>query len=271
MSTVLVSKEKKEAETQGQQARHAVQMLTKVADIGFDDQLDPLQKEFLEDALQYYEQFTSRVAHDPAVRLEHGRVYQQMGDIQRKLGDCRNRNKPTEGDRNPGATGEPCKSAGPSRGGHWPVPARLLADLLVRSGGDKDKAEPLYGKALDAQQALARLRRPPPRSFRLGQTLKSQGDLCAQWSVRPRQGGLRSSDRRARSRHVAADAKHSEIRNDLALATDARGWIYRELGDAKACRSETTGALTLLDALVAEFPTVPRYRESLARRATAWE
>ncbi len=86
ISTVLVSKEKTEAEAQGQQARHAVQMLTKVADIGFDDQLDPLQKEFLEDALQYYEQFTSRVAHDPAVRLEHGRVYQQMGDIQRKLG-----------------------------------------------------------------------------------------------------------------------------------------------------------------------------------------
>ena len=71
-SPVLVSREKTEAETQGQQARHAVQMLTKVADIGFDDQLDPLQKEFLEEALQYYEQFTSRVAHDPGVRLEHG-------------------------------------------------------------------------------------------------------------------------------------------------------------------------------------------------------
>ena len=61
-------------------------MLTKVEDIGFDEQLDPLQKEFLTNALAYYEKFTSRVCHDPAVRLEHGRVYQQMGDIQRKLG-----------------------------------------------------------------------------------------------------------------------------------------------------------------------------------------
>ncbi len=86
ITTVLVSREKTEAEAQGQQARHAVQILTKVADIGFDDQLDPHQKEFLEEALQYYEQFTSRVAHDPGVRLEHGRIYQQMGDIQRKLG-----------------------------------------------------------------------------------------------------------------------------------------------------------------------------------------
>ena len=61
-------------------------MLTKVKDIGFDDQLDPLQKEFLTGALEYYEQFTSRVSNDPTVRLEHGRIYQQMGDIQRKLG-----------------------------------------------------------------------------------------------------------------------------------------------------------------------------------------
>ena len=69
VGNVLVNIEKKEAEKQGQQARQAVQLLTKVADIGFDEQLDPLQKEFLEDALAYYEQFTSRVAYNPAVRL----------------------------------------------------------------------------------------------------------------------------------------------------------------------------------------------------------
>ena len=86
VSTVLVSNERNEAEAQGQQARQAVHLLTKVADIGFDDQLDPLQEEFLKNALAYYEQFTSRVSRDPAVRLEHGRAYQQMGDIQRKLG-----------------------------------------------------------------------------------------------------------------------------------------------------------------------------------------
>ncbi len=40
-----------EARTQGQQARQAVHLLTKVADSGFDEQLDPLQKEFLENAL----------------------------------------------------------------------------------------------------------------------------------------------------------------------------------------------------------------------------
>ena len=86
VSTVLITGERNEAEAQGQQARQAVHMLTEVADIGFDEQLDPLQKKFLEKALAYYEGFTSRAAGDATVKLEHGRAYQQMGDIERKLG-----------------------------------------------------------------------------------------------------------------------------------------------------------------------------------------
>ena len=75
-----------EAEAQGRQARAAVQMLTKIKDVGFDDRLDPHQKEFLTGALEYYKQLTSQIAQDPMIQLEHGRVYQQMGDIQRLLG-----------------------------------------------------------------------------------------------------------------------------------------------------------------------------------------
>ena len=93
ITTVLVSREKTEAEAQGQQARHAVQILTKVADIGFDDQLDPLQKEFLEEALQYYEQFTSRVAHDPAVGSNTDAFTSKWVTFGASWGDCRHRNR----------------------------------------------------------------------------------------------------------------------------------------------------------------------------------
>ena len=78
--------QKQEAELQGQQARQAVHLLTKGADIALDDQLDPLQKEFLENALGYYEKFTGRVVDDPSVRLEHGRTCQLMGNIQAQAG-----------------------------------------------------------------------------------------------------------------------------------------------------------------------------------------
>ena len=86
VSTVLISGERNEAEAQGQQAREAVGLLTQIADIGFDQQLDPLQKKFLEKALAYYEKFTSGPRVTPRCELEHGRAYQQMGDIERKLG-----------------------------------------------------------------------------------------------------------------------------------------------------------------------------------------
>ena len=54
IGTVLITREwneaqaqRNEARVQGQQVRQAVHLLTKVADSGFDEQLDPLQKEFL--------------------------------------------------------------------------------------------------------------------------------------------------------------------------------------------------------------------------------
>ena len=57
----------------------------------------------------------------------------------------------------------------------------LLADLLVRRGTDKDKAGPLYARALEAQRILADAKLDPAAGaedfLRLGQTYKSQGDL----------------------------------------------------------------------------------------------
>ena len=265
-STVLVTKEKKEAEAQGQQARHAVQMLTKVADIGFDDQLDPLQKEFLEEALAYYEDFTSRVANDPTVRLEHGRIYQQMGDIQRKLGRLP---QSKEAYQKAIEILEPLanhSSAGLESKRALARTRTLLADLLVRNGGDKGQAESLYAKALEAQQAQAN---SPTTSIedrlRLGQTLKSQGELLrinGKWTAA---ASVFDRSITELEQALSLDAKYAEIRDALALAIEARGWVHREQGELSLAEKSYRRALDLLDKLVAEFPTVPRHREWLAK------
>ncbi|MFI5454747.1 MAG: protein kinase [Isosphaerales bacterium] len=266
ISTVLVSREKKEAEAQGQQARHAVQMLTKVADAGFDDHLDPLQKEFLEDALAYYEQFTSLVSKDPAVRLEHGRVYQQMGDIQRKLGRLP---KSEQSYRKAIEILKPL--ANHMSAGHEPKRAlartcTLLSDLLVRSGGDHGQAEPLYRRAIEIQQALASAPTAAAEDLlRLGQTLKSQAELLRLNGKFPQARPVYDQAIAELERAHTTTAKHAEIRDELALAIEARGWIHRELGDLTNAEEDFRRALDLLDKLVAEFPTVPRHRESLAK------
>jgi eukaryotic-like serine/threonine-protein kinase len=269
ISTLVVANERNEAETQGEQARQAVHLLTKGADIAFDDQLDPVQKEMLRDALNYYEQFTSRASNDPAVRLEHGRAFQQMGDIQRKLGQYGDSETAY---RKAIEKVEPLAGAGrdASRGAKRTLARTrtLLGDLLVRRGGDKDKADELYRQALEAQRVLADIKQDPAASTEdficLGQTLRSQGDLL-------RLNGKFSAARPVYDqaiaeleRTLAADAKHAEARNELGRAIDARGLINRELGDSAAAEKDYRRCVELLEKLVAEFPTVPRHREALA-------
>ena len=269
VSTLLVSQERNEAEAQGQQARQAVHLLTKVADIGFDEQLDPLQEEFLKNALAYYEQFTSRVSRDPAVRLEHGRAYQQMGDILRKLGRLP---ESETAYRKAVEMLQPLAAAADAKHDAKQSLARtrtLLADLLVRRGADKDQAGPLYSQALEAQRALADVKQDPAATnediLRLGQTLKSQGDLLRLNGKDPQAGPVYDQAVAELERAVAADAKHAEIRDELALAIDARGWIQREMGDLAKAEDDFRRAGDLLEKLVAEFPTVPRHREALAK------
>ena len=266
LSYALITVERNEAEIQELRARRAVTLLTKVADIGFDDKLNPLQQEFLEGALAYYNQFTSTVADDPAVRLEHGKVYQQTGDILRKLGrlpDSESAYRKSIEFLEPlaskkSAAIEPKRALAQTR--------TLLADLLVRSGRDLGEAEPLYRDALLAQDTLAAAPTATVDDhLHLGQTLKSQGDL------------LRLNGQFAQAKPVythaidvlekahAADPKQVEVRIDRALATDARGWIHRELGEVAAAEQDFVIALTQLDALLAESPTGARFREAVAR------
>ncbi len=274
-STFLVSQERNEAEAQGQQARNAVNLLTKVADIGFDEKLDPLQEEFLKNALAYYEQFTSRASRDPSVRLKHGRAYQQMGDIHRKLGRLA---ESENAYRQAVEMLLPLTDRADVGRGAKQALARtrtLLADLLVRRGADKGQADELYQQAVTAQRILADIKQDPAATtediLHLGQTLKSQGDLLRLNGKDPQAGpvydqAIAELERAHAAATQAADVKRdAEIRDELAWTFDARGWIFRELGDATKAEGDFRRALQLLDKLVAEFPTIARHREAMAR------
>ena len=150
----------------------------------------------------------------------------------------------------------------------------LLGDLLVRHGGDKGQAEPLYEQAIKAQQALALgADATLDDRLRLGETLKSQGELLRLNGKFTEAGSvfdkavtvLTEAHTVAGKNGVVRDGLESAIRNDLALTVDARGWIHREVGELKQAEEAYRRALKLLDELVREFPTIPRHRESLAR------
>ena len=269
VGTVLVTRERNEAKFQGKQARRAVDdMYTKVAENWLEDRLDPLQKEFLEKTLAHYQTLTGQAADEPAVRLEHGRAFQRMGDIHRKLGRLEQAN---DAFRHALTILEPLHAARPAD-----VEVRRalaltqtrLGDLLVRRG-QNDQAEPLYRQALQLQEGQAGADPVQEDRWLLARTLKSQADLL-------RRKGDFTGARPVYLKAIAALDKASgaapapsEVRNDLALTDDALGQLLMELGETKLAEDAFRRALKLLDPLVAEFPTIPRFRETLAKAANS--
>jgi tetratricopeptide (TPR) repeat protein len=83
-------KQRDVAQAQRQRARRAVDtMFTDVAEKWLAQQphLEPLQKQFLEEALQFYEEFAQEQSADPQLRLETANAYRRVGQIRLKLGE----------------------------------------------------------------------------------------------------------------------------------------------------------------------------------------
>ena len=258
---------RQEAELRGNLARQAVNLLARVPETDFDTRIDPIKTELLENVLGYFQQATDRADRDPVVRLEDGRTYQQMGDILRTLGRLADSERAYR--RSAELLQPQAAVAGDMDRERKRALARthtLLADLLVRHGTDPDQTGALYRQAVEAQQALVN----EPASgvedrLELGHTLRSEADLL-------RLQGQFAPARPICDQAIAVlelargtDAKHAAIRNELALALDTRGWIHREIGAVDQAERDTRHALGLLEALIADFPTVPRHRETLIR------
>ncbi len=270
VGTVLVTRERNEAKLQGQQARQAVDdMYTKVAENWLEDRLDPLQKEFLEKTLAHYQTFTGQAAGDPAVRLEHGRAFQRMGEIHRKLGRLE---AADDAFRRALKLLEPLHSARPADGEvrrALGLTKTRLGDLLVRRG-QNDQAEPLYREALVIQEAQTALPDPAAEDrWLLGRTYKSQADLLRRKGDFTGSRPIYQRAIAALEAAVAAAPTLSDVRNDLALAEDALGQLLMELGESKLAEEGFRRALQSLERLVAEFPTVPRFREALAKASNS--
>jgi serine/threonine-protein kinase len=263
VGTVLVSRERNVAAFEANEARQAVDdMYTKVAENWLEDRLDPLQKEFLQKTLAHYQTLTGQAASDPGVQLEHARAFERMGDIQRKLGNVQDAN--TEY-RRALAILEPSHARRPGDSETRRALALTqtrLGDLMLRRG-QNDEASPLYRQALELQQAQANAPNATTQDrWLLGRTLKSQADLKR---LKGDFTGARSTYQQAISTlQTAATSRQSDISNELALAENAQGQLLLDLNEKKLAEDQFRGALALLGPLVAEYPTIPRFRESLA-------
>ena len=274
VSTILIARERNEAQiqrgeaqVQSLQARRAVNdMYTKVAENWLEDRLDPLQKEFLQKTLDYYETFTRQAAKEPEVRLEHGRTYQRMGDIHRKFG--RTVESAAAYDRALGILEPLLKEApgDPEVRRALAVTRSHLGDLSARRNRG-DEAALLYKQAEDLLDPLAfppdAAAAAPVDRLLLARTLRGKAELLR------RQGDIKAAQPTASracelfEQGLAAEPQNTELQCDLAQANDFLGRILRELGDMSVAEKAFRRAYDLLDRLVVAFPTVPRYREAM--------
>ena len=139
------------------------------------------------------------------MRLEHGRAYQQMGDIQRKLGRLGESEAAYRKAIARCSSRWPASPAwGARRSGRWPGPAPCWATSWSAAGPTRARPTPLYRQALEAQRVLADARQDPAASaedfLRLGQTYEEPGrPAAARRQARRGQAGLRPGHRRARA------------------------------------------------------------------------
>lgn len=89
VAAILVNQQRSLAEIRGRQARRAVdEMYTQVAEgwLARQPHLELMQREFLEKARAFYEEFARDSGDDPSSRQEMVRALRRIGDIDRRLG-----------------------------------------------------------------------------------------------------------------------------------------------------------------------------------------
>jgi serine/threonine protein kinase/Flp pilus assembly protein TadD len=89
VSNLLITRQRDVAQTQRRLARNAVdKMFTQVAEqwLAHRAGLEPLQRDFLEEALHFYQDLAEEVNADPEVRLETANAYRRVGEIYDRLG-----------------------------------------------------------------------------------------------------------------------------------------------------------------------------------------
>jgi tetratricopeptide (TPR) repeat protein/tRNA A-37 threonylcarbamoyl transferase component Bud32 len=261
VSTVLVRRERDEARQQREVARSAVNdMYTGVAEDWLEDYLDPKQQEFLEKALDYYQNFAGRESGTPATLREAALAMMRVGDIHRKLGRDAEAEQAYRGalSRLDGLGDDPRASSPRAR-----LRSRLGALLVVV--GRAREAAPLLDQARQDQERRLQARSDDPEAaFDLARTCREQANLL-------RQERHNAEARDAYARAVAvlepvvtAGPDRVEPRRELGTVLARLGVLQTELGDQDAAEATFRRGLDVLEPLLAEFPTNPRIRESLA-------
>jgi serine/threonine protein kinase/tetratricopeptide (TPR) repeat protein len=255
------------AEASFQKARQAVDdMYTQVAErwLSQQPQMEPLQREFLTKALQFYAESAQRTGADPAVRFETARAHRRMAEIQHRLG------QPVEAE----SAFRQAIDRLQDLADEIPTEAKYRTELagalhqrgvLLGDTGQYSDEEAAHRRALAIEQELA-TKFPAFAEYRskLGRAHWFVGQVLSHLHRRDEaetefRSALAIQSKLAAEFPSVPDHRHHLAQTHLRLA-QALSYKDRVEEHEQALRE----AAKLLETLAAEFPTLPAYRNELA-------
>ncbi len=255
------------AEANADKARQAVDdMYTQVAEkwLAHQPKMEPVQREFLEKALQFYTEFAKETSNEPSVRFETARAHRRIADIQHRLG------QPAKAEDAFNKAVSQVQSLVVS----FPSVPEYRADLaaalhklgvLLGDTGRSAEEEQVHRRALALErrlldefpdtiaygrdvgrgqwflgQVLLALDRPDEAEKQLRSALVTQSSLVDKVPTNP------------------------EYRHDLAQTNLRLGLTLRALNRFDESGESLMQASEILEVLVSDYPTRPDYRNELA-------
>jgi tetratricopeptide (TPR) repeat protein len=265
LAQMTTARQKEEA--QRQLARRAVdRMFTQVAEKWLAQQphLEPLQRQFLEEALHFYQEFAQVQSTDPEARLETGNAYRRVGEIQEKLGDVARaeeafrRASELLGQLEVDFASEPRYRAMLACNQHE------YGCLLRKLGRLKEAADVLHESLLRRERLVAES----------SDRCDFRQDLARSYSARANLQMANGHNREALASYGQALSLLENLPAELASSADCRlcqasvrnerSWALAALGRDQEADQSSRQAVLLLDKLVADFPSEPGYRHALA-------
>lgn len=267
LCTVLIARQHREAQTRRRQARHAVdQMFTKVAQSWLSRQphLEPLQREFLLEALAFYEGFAQEDGNDAETLRATAKAFVRVGDIQQKLGESAAART---------AYGEAIARLDRLTA-RRPEQAEAREELAVchvqrgsleRAGQRFPEARQDYERAREVFERLAE-EQPGNSAFAdgLAGCHHNLGLVLQETGQSP--DAQASYDRALAIFHRLAEAFPGlpDYRQHLAACLNNRGNLAREAGRLREAELNHRQALTLREKLTRDDPDAPLHRQELA-------
>jgi serine/threonine protein kinase/Tfp pilus assembly protein PilF len=271
INTVIISRERHEAEVRRRQARRAVdEMYSQFAESVLSRQpgMEALEKEFLLKALGFYQEFAGENSTDPELRLETAKAFRRIGDVYYKLGQLDQAKKAFQeaSDRLQPPTRTDFESFLPDYRQELALTHNNRANVL-RDEGRIIEAEENYRQA-------EWLLEPPDREGTDALPSEDRDYLAGIKSnlgiVLTALGRLREGEREYRSAQTMLEklaAVHPAspgYRHDLGGCLNNLGNLLTAMGRFAEAEKVLEQALYMREKLAGEYPTFPAYRQALA-------